>query len=313
MPLLETKFDTDYRVYETNAMANQESFLMHALKWKDLVITSNHNTFIFEIGLPVIIMLIFSVMAFRKLEENRKEYLFFLISGIISMLMTTQYFFWKWLPDCFYIIQFPWRLLLFSSFFFAIIASINMSMLIKKFNIKDVFVIGSICVLYIFSKHYAIPTANQVPQTEQYEIMSVSGQNNEWLPGMGRLEYLPSKAYQNTFYIATREEGILVIEGNCEIQETLKKGTFMRAKIKTQNQKAKLELPFIYYPGYTIKFDGMRIYPYETQHGMIGCEIESNEEGELEIKYTGTKIMNVSKIISMAVFIVVLMIVWKKH
>ena len=71
MPLLETKFDTDYRVYETNAMANQESFLMHALKWKDLVITSNHNTFIFEIGLPVIIMLIFSVMAFRKLEENR--------------------------------------------------------------------------------------------------------------------------------------------------------------------------------------------------------------------------------------------------
>ena len=59
------------------------------------------------------------------------------------------------------------------------------------------------------------------------------GRNNkEWLTGMGQLEYLPNCAYQNnSFYVATRENGIIVLQGNCEIQENVKIGTYMTAKI----------------------------------------------------------------------------------
>lgn len=313
MPFLETKFYTDYRVYEKDAMATQESFLYHTLDLKDLLITPNDTDFVFEIGLPVILMLVFSVMTFRRLEENKKEYLLFLIFGLISSWMATKYFPWKWLPECFYIIQFPWRMLVYTSFFFAIVASINMTTVIKKFQTKDVFIIGTICVLYIFSKYYMIPYSDIVPYSEQYEIMSVSGQNNEWLPGMGRLEYLPSRAYQNTFYLATRKPEILVMQGNCQIQQKIKKGAYMTVKIETQKENVLLELPFINYPGYTVRFDGMVKEIFETENGMIGCNIEADENGELEIMYTGTLIMNVSKIISMISFVLYLGYVWKKH
>lgn len=313
MPLLETKFSANYRVYEPNAMASKESFMSHTLKLKDLFIASKNSTLIFEIGLPVLLMLIFSSLAFHKLEENKKEYLFFLISGIISTWMTTKYFFWKWLPDSCYIIQFPWRMLLFSSFFFALVASMNMAVIIKKFNVRDVFILSIIAILYIFSRHYAITYSDNVPKTEQYEIMQVSGQNNEWLPGMGRLEYLPSRAYQNTFYMATREKGIVPLEGKCQIKEEVKVGTHFTAKISTEGEVVQLELPYVYYPGYTVRLDGMLLEIFETEHGFLGCYIENKENGTLEIQYTGTKIMNISKILSISAFITYIIYVWKKH
>ena len=157
VPLLETKFSADYRVYEENAMQTQEGLLNHRLSIKNFLLTEKNVAYIFEIGLPVICMLIFSIMAFRNLEENKKEYLFFLILGLFSVWIATKYFPWKALPDCCYIIQFPWRMLVFSSFFFAIICSINSMVVIRRFNGKDVFFIGLICVLYLFSRYSVMP------------------------------------------------------------------------------------------------------------------------------------------------------------
>lgn len=312
-PFFETKFFTDYRVYEENAMTNRESFLGHCLEIKDLFITQKGKIFIFELGLPVILMLAFSVMTFRRLEENRKEYLFFLISGIVSTWMATKYFPWKWLPECLLIIQFPWRMLVFSSFFFAVTCAINMGTLIRKFNIKDVLIISAICIMYVFSRYYVIQYSENVTEAENYQIINISGQNNEWLPGMGRLEYFPSKAYDNTFYVATRENKILALEGTCQIEEKSKIGTYLSAKISTAEEGAKLELPYIYYPGYTVRFDGIVMETFETENGFLGVNIEPKEAGKLEVKYTGTKLMNCSKIISLIAFAGFLVYIWRKH
>ena len=76
MPLLQTKFFTNYRVYEKEAMATQESFLGSGLTLKELFMAENNAVLIFEIGFPVIIMLVFSIMTIKILENN-KIYLFF--------------------------------------------------------------------------------------------------------------------------------------------------------------------------------------------------------------------------------------------
>jgi len=279
-PFIETKFFTEYQVFEKNAMSTQGSIMSQSLSFKELFIASNNSTYIFEIGLPVILMIIFSFMTFLRLEENRKEYLFFLISGIACIWMSTKYFPWKILPNSFYIIQFPWRMLLFSTFFFAVVCTINMSIVIRKFNIKDVFIIAIICLIYIISKYNYIPHSEEVPDVRDYEVLSVSGQDNEWLPGMGRLEYLPTKAYNNTFYIATREKGIICLSGECEINGT---------KVTTSNAEVVLELPYIYYPGYTVRFDGIRLNSFETEHGFLGISIVENEQGTIDVNYTRHK------------------------
>lgn len=313
IPLFETKFSTNYRVYEQDAMSTKESFLSHTLAINDLFITKQGNLFVFEIGLPVILMLAFSILTFRKLEENKKEYVFFLLAGMTSIWMATKYFPWKFLPNGAYIIQLPWRMLVFSTFFFAIVASINMATLIRKFNGKDVFIIAIICLLYIATRHGAIPYSEEVLNVEDDSISAVTGHENEWLPGMGRLEYLPSQAYENTFYIATRKDEIIVLEGDCEIQEYVKSGTYLTAKIITQEKNAKLELPYIYYPGYTVRFDGMLMDTFETENGFLGCNIAKQEDGKIEIEYTGTKIMKMTPILSIFALIAYIIYVWKKH
>lgn len=227
--------------------------------------------------------------------------------------MATKYFPWKWLPDSFCIIQFPWRMLIFSTFFFAVVCSINMTTVVKNFNIKDVLIIAVICVIYIYSKYGVIQYSDEVVNVEEYQISNISGQNNEWLPGMGRLEYLPSKAYDNTFYIATRENKIYTLSGECQIQEEVKIGSWLSAKIHTEGEKVSLELPFIYYPGYTIRFDGIITDTFETENGFLGCNIESDEDGKLEVNYTGTDLMNISKVISSVSLVIYIIYVWRKH
>jgi len=312
-PFLQTRFLTDYRCFESDAMSTKESFLNHTLHIKDLFLIQENSIFVFEIGLPVIMMLVFSVMTYKKLEQNKKEYLFCLISGIISVWMSTKYFPWKYLPNSFCIIQLPWRMLVFSTFFFAIICSINMAEVVRKFNIRDVLIISVICILYIFSKYDVIQYSDNVQNIENTQIMSVTGQNNEWLPGMGRLEYLPSKAYDNSFYIATRKNKILSTNDEVKIQDEIKLGTYMTAKIITQGNDAELELPFIYYPGYTVRFDGLILNTFETENGFVGCTIPKNEKGTLEINFTGTNIMQISKIISTISLVAYTIYVYKKH
>lgn len=313
LPLLETKFYTDYQVYEKDAMASEESFIYNRLSLKELFITGKNRILIFEIGLPILMMLVFSVMTIKKIENNKKEYLFFLISGLISVWMTTKYFPWKLLPNSFYIIQFPWRILIISTFCFAVVCSMNMYTLIKNFNIKDVLIITVICLVYIASRFYVIKYSEEIAKVEDYNISQVTGQNNEWLPGMGRLEYLPTKAYKNAFYIATRNSDIEVLDGNCTIESVSKNNSTLSAKVSTQDEKAIIELPYIYYPGYTVRLDGIIQNAFETENGFIGYELEENESGNLEVEYTGTTIMNVSKIISSVSFVVYLIYVWKKR
>ena len=310
---MQNKFYTNYRVFENDAMATKDSFLQHCIGFKDLFISSNNTIMIFEIGLPSILMLVFSIMTLRRIEENKKEYIFLLIIGIITAFMTTKYFPWKYLPDGCFIIQFPWRLLVISTFCFSVVCGINMMTVVKNFNIKDVVIISVICVIYIISKWSVIQYNENVVEVEKNQTSSVTGQNNEWLPGMGRLEYLPSNAYENTFYIATREDGIVKLEGECDIHDYVKIGCYMSSKIVTNEEMVVLELPYIYYPGYTLRFDGVIQQIFETENGFIGCKIDKNETGKLELTYTGTKIMNFSKGVSMLAIIVFGVYVWKKH
>ena len=232
---------------------------------------------------------------------------------MISIWLSTKYFPWKLLPSQCYIIQFPWRMLLFSSFFFAIVASMNMSTLIKKFRRRDVFVIGLICMMYVFSRYSCIPYAEEVPEVTEYELAAISGQENEWIPGMGRMEYLPSKAYDNLFYVATRQQGISVLEGECKLQKEHKNGSKMSVQIETSDEKAILELPYFYYPGYAVKLDGVPLSVFETENGFVGSMIDENEVGTLEVKYTGTRIMNGTQVISFVTLIVFLIYIYKKH
>ena len=313
LPMIEATMSAKYRVFEDNVMVTKEGLLNQRLSLKRIFVTSDDDGFAFELGPYMIIMMAFSVMTVRILKkESRKEYLFFLISGFVTMFMATKIFPWNIIPSFFRIIQFPWRCLEYTNFFFSIVAGINMGALIKNFKLKDSLIIIVIAVAYIIALNgFVLYSDSKIEPIENIELGRITGMENECIAGMGKGEYLPKNAYDNRFYIATREDKIYAIEGKAIISNEKKEGTNLQAKIKTFDKKTVLELPYIYYPGYEITLDGMHIKSFETKNGMLGININTDEETLLEVKYSGTSIMRTScfvsiiGIIGMVIYIII--------
>jgi hypothetical protein len=289
-------------VYQSGKMATSETVASHGLELKQLIITTNDSGYPFELGAPLLIMLCFTVAVFRRIiPKMKKDYIFFLVVGIISTFMATKYFPWKLLGEKVAIIQFPWRMMLISNFCFAVIGSMNMGIVIRNFKFKDVIVLGVIIIVYTISlKSLFIITDANIVQVEDYEnIGFVSGNNSDVLDGMGKSEYLPKNAYDNSFYIATREAGVLVLEGSANIENEKKDGNTLTFSVEITEDATVLELPYIYYPGYKITLDGVALNYYENENGFITISLNEIAKSDIKVEYTGTQLMQYSNIFSL--------------
>lgn len=180
VPLIETKQSTDYIVYEAGMMSDIELIESQALSINELFAAPTEDRVVFELGPHIIIMLVFSIMAYKKLKEIKLEYIFFLISGFICLWMTTKYFPWRILPKAFYMIQFPWRMLQMAGFFFAIICSINMEQVIKNYRKLDTIIIIAISLLYVISLYSHIPyLEDKISNIEDWKLGEMSGKEYE--------------------------------------------------------------------------------------------------------------------------------------
>jgi hypothetical protein len=302
VPMLETKCSANYQVYEEGMMSTSENVANNGLTIKQLFVTLNDGSYVFELGPHIIIMLAFSFFTFKIIRSDLKlTYGFCLIAGFITMWMSTKYFPWKFLPEQFSIIQFPWRMLMMSAFFFSIVCAINMFAVIKKFNYKDVFVISVISILYIMAIFNLLIKVNDnsLANIEDIDLGKFSGREIETVAGCGKGEYLTTNAYNNRFYIATRENAIYVLKGKAIIDNENKDDGKYTAKIETLDAEYTVfEMPYVYYPGYTIKLDGIKTSTFETENGLLGFVMGKEDTADLELTYTGTKAMHISFIIS---------------
>ena len=216
IPMIETKIGNDYQVYREGMMATPESAADNALEIKQLFVTMNDGNYVFELGPHVLIMLALSIMTFRFIRpEFKKQYTIFFVCSLITLWMSTKYFPWRYLPNCFSIIQFPWRMLMMSAFFLSVVCAINMYAIIKKFNFKDVIVLSAISILYVIAISNLIVFYTEEPLSDinEYYTGQYSGRNNEVVIGCGKGEYLTAKANNRRFYIASREKGMYVLYG----------------------------------------------------------------------------------------------------
>lgn len=302
MPLVETRFSSNYQVYEQGMMSSSEKTADNSLKFNQLFVTMNDGSFVFELGPHILIMVALSIMTFRVMRpEFKGQYIVFLISGLLCVWMSTKYFPWRYLPEEFSIIQFPWRMLMPAAFFLSLVCAINMYAIIKKFNYKDVIVISTISILYIlaFSSVLVCYDENPLSNIEELNLGEFSGREIEVVAGCGKGEYLPVKAYENRFYVASREQGIYVLEGKAIIEKEYKDGNNYTANVKTLDANYTIfELPYIYYPGYKITIDSIELTNYETENGFLGFVLGKEDSGKIEVKYTGTTVMKTSMCIS---------------
>lgn len=298
IPMLESTMSTEYEVYKENKMSTVESVNKHRVDVKNLISSKNYFQ-VHEIGALTIILLVVSIYSVRKIEkDNIKNYIIFLFFGMFSIIMTTHIIDWSKLPEAMLIIQFPWRMLEFSSYFLSIVASMSFYYALKKVKYIDVFYIVVIAILFVSVLKYKVKYKENTVEDPKIGIVhenSIYGTN----AGAAKFEYLPKKAYGNISYIANRSKGIEIALGEAEINSFEKEGKKLKAEI-VHDGNIIIELPYIYYIGYNVFINGEEAEYYESDQGFIEIKVPENEKGisVIETKYTGTIFMKISYVIS---------------
>ncbi len=315
IPLLETYNYAEYEAYQKDAMATKETFINSGLELKQLFTTSKDATYVYEIGPHIIIMLILSIFAIKNVinKKYKKEYILFLILGLLSIFMSTKYFPWQIFNEKVSIIQFTWRMLVFSDFFFAIICAINMENLIKNIRVVDIIVISIIAILYSITLNRFIPINDEISEINKWNIGSITENKNEVIVAMGKGEYLPVNSNKNREYILERENTIEVLKGNAQIQNLKKNGQKLKAKVEIFKDNTILELPYIYYPGYKIELNDEKINSFESENGFLAISINKTKEGIIEVNYKETILMKASELMSIIGIIIFIVYINKEE
>lgn len=308
IPLLEHKLSTDYEVFKPGRMERTDSLIQNKLKPIQLIYTAPYS-FCFEIGLVSIIGLVLTILAHKKIEKSvKKFYWFALISGIVCIIMSLNFFPFEKMPAILKMIQFTFRLLEFSSFFFAVLAGINYSLVIKNFKLRDILILCFVTILLLMPAYNnCVGFGKQWSEDKLWPAVEVNENTGRVHAGCATFEYLPSKAYENLDYIKTRENRVYVLSGSATIENEEKNGTKMTFNLSNIEKNTTLELPYIYYLGYNIQIEQngqtLTLETFESSNGFVAVNLPNTESGKITVKYTGTTIMQISYIVSIITFI----------
>ena len=319
--LIQTKNSANYAVFEYGKMGTLETLKENAVYVSQIlfgkmqfglsnVLSDPNNVekdMCYQIGLFIIVLILFTPFIFKNIKkETRKNYILTLAIGLLSIFAATTLFPYDKMPEWISFIQYPWRFLFIATFALTIIAAINIEKVFEKIDIKEIMLFTTIILIYV-SPLILANNFNSTIIDEKYEGI------DELIPGTGAttatvsLEYIPTKASLNIEYLRNRSQEVVIISGNIEITEQNKNGSNMEIKYSKDQEKASIELPYLYYPGYEVKVNGENTNYYETENGFIGLDLEKENSGEITVKYTGTTLARVSfiiSIISLIVFII---------
>lgn len=321
VPLLEHTLATDYAIYGKQEMGTTcESVSYTTLGFKDLLKSEMSGDEIrFSVGIVVCVLSVLTIFCIRVLDKNiKKTYIDFIILSVFSILMVTKIFPWKSMPEVLGVIQFAWRGMGFFAFFISLICGINAVVFAEKILIKEMlknaFIFAVICSVAIF-------TFLGVFRDWRFDDILAEKQQDSELMSTQKVyvfrinrEYLPMKAIKNLEYINQKQDAPYVISGSANIIYTKKDKLNYNATFENVQTKSAVELPYLYYLGYTVeaRYDDIvtEVDIKESPDGCLMVELPEAENLEITLKYEGTVLEKVGYIIS--ILGIILLGVWIK-
>ena len=329
LPFLEATHKANYMIFDNEFMGTESGEVKEtAIDFSKLFygkqeLKSDNIPLEFKLGIPLVFSLLLGFYAIRKVDKEYKQiYIIFNIFALISVWMTTKYFPWEYMPDVFYKIQFPWRMLGFFGFFASFVCGINIWIVLNQLCHKGITkkVMGGVFIgitlLYtMFTLHNYVE-----PDSKKEQIFMQNFYNNKYrLLIITNRDYLPQKAY-NTMesYMLNRGHGAKVLEGQAKISNETKKDLEMNMDITNGEKDAVLEFPFLYYPGYIITIttnnEVYQLEAIESEYGYVAVKVPNNiENGKLTVEYKVSKVTKISYILSLLALLVFVIYIEKEE
>lgn len=279
--LIQQKAFGNYRVFVDGVMVDGTwAWALNPFAYFGVMKNYGNQEVKFFLDLTVIILSIITFIKYKKV--NHKFYNYILAFGIITFILSTKLFPWDLLPKSMRIVQFPWRFETFVALSVSLLAPLCFQLLSEKRIM--VFVLAMIMVLF------AQPNL-KAASNEEINMNDLPG----WYGRGYQQEYLPQATYENKEYFDSRNQEILIEEGNGNIIITQDKMPLLEFTVQSEDT-VKIELPRLSYIGYTLKDKNGKKYELkENQNGFLETTIPS---GQYTLDFTGTTVDIISRYIS---------------
>ncbi|GET14158.1 hypothetical protein SN4111_04200 [Ligilactobacillus agilis] len=259
-----------------------------ALNIDDLFIHSIGSSYLTpNIGLLLILIIIYGVFNFSKLSANNKQ---LLAVTLVCLWLCTKAFPWHLLQNTpVNYLQFPWRFMLIATLFLCLLGATFLS----KIQGKYLILLFSI----IFASNYALiqglPSENILPMNRDTSIAKYYKDyvNNDYYP----------KAAEKEGYNIEQKEFILngkKKKANYKESST----TFTTTLINNNNKKMVADIPILYYLGVTAKVNGKNVTILKSARGTVKLLLNKGKN-KIVISSKYTKLAVYSQIISLVTFV----------
>ncbi|MFA5481697.1 MAG: hypothetical protein WC282_04900, partial [Bacilli bacterium] len=274
-------------------------------------------------GAVITIVIYFAVTYMLKVKNDEaqgvviyKEIDFWFLIGILilTFILITQKWIWRIMPEALLKIQFPWRLWAYIQFFLSWL----LGLLVAKVKYKKVVPYASaIAVGFCLVTNQGLPekrllrdsieepsTSSLIFRGDDDFLRSIAtiGWNKEYIPQVfTQNDYVseyPNSLYGNirlallSSYTEAYPYNPAVLSGDCSI-EVLSHDTPDYELAITANAASLIQMPLIYYPGYSVKVTAgaeQNTIDAFNIDGLVAFHIESGAQ-YVSITYVGTPLM----------------------
>lgn len=294
IPLVESKLSCDYEVFNQSHMVRENVLVKLKVSLIELIwLKDDRMAYFLAIPLLLGIMLTINIVKKKKIQDLQ-SYFFFLITGIICVILTMDFIPFEKFPSFMKMMQFSFRLLEFSSFFLSVIAAINIGLFFKEFTFAKMLIIVLVIMDLIIPINKNIDYQNEyISENDLIQGVRVTSSTGRVHAGCASFEYLPSKAFNNRKYIEDRED-VPIAYNNQTISNYEKNGLTMKFEMEGTGE---VELPYIYYIGYCVRVNGAKVKTKESDNGFIKINV-TEEKSSVTVDYEGSTLMKISLIIS---------------
>ena len=311
--VIEYKLLNEYTVFLSNSFTNRATLVYRSISFKDLFMGKP----IYDDIMPyfnimtIILTLITTIQVILNKTKYKSKLLPMLLYIILLINLVCSKLIWNNIPEIFLMLQFPWRLLVFMSVFISLYAPVCL-LTNLKINIPKIFnkiIYSMIICLVLIEGVNNIKYYSNEEYTEDYVLSSKLAMGYQQ-------EYLPLKTnnarYFRTTYLEKRKMEI-VSDNNTKISIISSSFPNLKFEVKKLKEKAKIEIPRIYYLDYILKDkDGNKVKLTMSKYGMLEADII--KEGKYELYHKNTLIETISNIIGVAmlIFVIYKLVGWRR-
>lgn len=322
IPLFEHYIVGNYTIFDTIAMhSNCPEVYTTTLGFKDLFASEFGNQEIrFSLGIMTCILTLLGVFCYKKIKKEYKNtYLFFLLLGIIALIMSSRLFPWFLMPSFMGVIQFAWRNLGFFAFFISFVCGINAvtfaEKILKKEVLKDTFLFAAIISICVFASLGVMRDwkFGDLENEKKFDD-GIRDTDRVYFFSINR-DYLPINSLMNENFLVNRDNCTYVLEGKATINSENKVKLKDTVQLSNVEDNTIIELPYIYYLGYSVKVkydnnDYVNVKPFESENGMVAIKLDQCESATVNAEYKGTILDKVGYAISFVGVIMLIVMIY---